>query len=175
MITDTDPPAQPPEARLLELAREREGLSVREAADRAGASISLWRQYEAGYATPAAGVQVPKTAPAATFARMALAVRLTAEVLESRGVRPDAVSLMRDISNLDTHRPAEPGQSLAATIPDAHVSVSIVRPGDKLLIAVNRRITASEANDLRERLEAQLPGVEFGVVEAAALMAYRAG
>jgi len=56
---------------------------------------------------------------------------------------------------------------------DAHVSVGIVRPGDKLVIAVNRRITAAEADALRKRLEARLPGIEVVPVEAVALMAFR--
>jgi hypothetical protein len=56
---------------------------------------------------------------------------------------------------------------------DAHVSVGIVRPGDRLVIAVNRRLTAAGAAALRERLGARLPGVEVVPVEAAALMAYR--
>lgn len=56
---------------------------------------------------------------------------------------------------------------------DAHVSAGIVRPGDRLVIAVNRHLTLAEAATLRERLEARLPGVEVVPVEAAALMAYR--
>jgi len=56
---------------------------------------------------------------------------------------------------------------------DAHVSVGIVRPGDKLVIAVNRRLSPSEVGALQYHYEKRLPGVEVVAVEAAALMAYR--
>jgi transcriptional regulator with XRE-family HTH domain len=111
-MTDTMP-VQPPEARLLEIARERERLSVREAAERAGVSVSLWRQIEAGYATPVAGVQVPKTAPAATLARMALAVRLPADLVESEGHRVDAANFMREIGHLAAAIASSPPDRLA--------------------------------------------------------------
>jgi len=91
------PPAPPPEAEALRIARIRQHLSVREAAQRAGVSASLWRQVEAGYMTPVKGVHTPKIAPAATLARMALAVALQAEHLETHGQRPDAAKILREI------------------------------------------------------------------------------
>ena len=92
------PPAQPPEAEALRIARIRQNLSVRAAAERAGVSTSLWRQVEAGYTTPAKGVHTPKIAPAATLARMARAVDLQPDDLESQGQRPDAAQILREIA-----------------------------------------------------------------------------
>lgn len=100
-------PMPPPEAATLRSARIRQHLSVREAAQRAGVSASLWRQVEAGYMTPAKGVHTPKIAPAATLARMAQAVDLQAEHLESRGQRPDAAEILREMER----------QAPAVTIP----------------------------------------------------------
>jgi transcriptional regulator with XRE-family HTH domain len=91
------PPTPPPEARVLRVARIGHQMSVREAAQRAGVSVSLWRQVEAGYMTPTKGMHTPKIAPAPTLARMAKAVNLSVEDLESEGRRPDAAEILREI------------------------------------------------------------------------------
>ena len=60
----------------LRAARERAGLSQRQAAERAGVSVSLWRNVEKGYHhVSGLGQQSYRTTPDAV-ARMAAAVRL---------------------------------------------------------------------------------------------------
>ena len=77
------PPAPPPEARLLKLARlRRNHMSIAEAAELAGVSVSLWRQVEAGYSTPAAGLRVPKVTPADTLAVMSRPLGITPAELD---------------------------------------------------------------------------------------------
>lgn len=50
-----------------------------------------------------------------------------------------------------------------------------VRPGDTLVVAINipRPMTEQEADDIRERLQEQMPGVRAVPVVAAALAVYR--
>lgn len=106
------PPAQPPEAAALRIARIRQNLSVSSAAERAGVSTSLWRQVEAGYTTPAKGVHAPKIAPAATLARMARAVDLQPDDLESQGHRPDAAAILREMARQqEGSQPAVPAMA----------------------------------------------------------------
>jgi len=92
------PPAPPSEARLLKLARlnHRPRLSVADAARLAGVSPSLWRQVEAGYSTPAAGVRVPKVAPPDTLAIMARALGITPADLAGAH-RADAAAVLADL------------------------------------------------------------------------------
>jgi transcriptional regulator with XRE-family HTH domain len=109
----------PPEAEALRIARIHQHLSVREAAQRAGVSVSLWRQVEAGYMTPVKGVHMPKIAPAATLARMAQAVDLQAEHLESRGQRPDAAEILRAILHHEVEAADAPAVIPAGSLPSA--------------------------------------------------------
>jgi len=92
------PPAPPPEARLLKLARlnHRPRLSVADAARLAGVSPSLWRQVEAGYSTPASGVRVPKVAPPGTLAIMARPLGITPADLAG-AQRADAAAVLADL------------------------------------------------------------------------------
>jgi hypothetical protein len=52
---------------------------------------------------------------------------------------------------------------------DVHTSVGIVRPGDKLVIAVARLLDEDEI----AYLQAQVPGVEIVPIMASALVVYR--
>ena len=56
---------------------------------------------------------------------------------------------------------------------DIHTSVGLVRPGDKLVIAVSRPLDMATADRIKQRFEASLPGVEIVLVEATALVVYR--
>jgi hypothetical protein len=56
---------------------------------------------------------------------------------------------------------------------DAQVSIGIVRPGDKLLIAVAGPLDMGERDEVREEAERWLPGVEGVVIRADALVVYR--
>jgi hypothetical protein len=114
------PPTPPPEARVLRMARIGHQMSVREAAQRAGVSVSLWRQVEAGYMTPTKGMHTPKIAPAPTLARMAIAVDLSVEDLVSEGQRPDAAQVLAEILRRAAAPPlsAVPPLPSSASLPD---------------------------------------------------------
>ena len=89
-------PDQPPEGRLIADAADRLSLSIREAARRAGISYGRWRQITSGYQNVSPGVYGAVHAPARTLARMAQAVNVSPEELESAG-RPDAAAILRDL------------------------------------------------------------------------------
>jgi hypothetical protein len=56
---------------------------------------------------------------------------------------------------------------------DVQASVGIVRPGDKLVVALGRHVPQDEADDLKGQLEANLSGVEAVIIEADALVVHR--
>jgi hypothetical protein len=93
-------PAPPPWGALIMTALAREGLSVREAARRAGLSEGRWRQITAGYQIVSPGVYAEVHGPAATIARMAWVVGVTAEQLSDVG-RDDAAQLLAAHSRSD--------------------------------------------------------------------------
>ena len=102
------PPAPPPEARLLKLARlRRNSTSITEAAALAGVSVSLWRQVEAGYSTPAAGVRVPKIAPADTLAVMSRPLGIIPAELAKAG-REDAAAILAELTQPEPAAPEPP-------------------------------------------------------------------
>lgn len=74
-VADVTEPNPPPEGIALEAARERLGISQREAARRAGISETRWRQITKGF-HKTGGVLVPNRGPAETIARMAVAVEM---------------------------------------------------------------------------------------------------
>lgn len=73
-------PAPPPEAVLIKDALDRQRLSGREAARRAGISETWWRQIARGYQT-VSGTHLPVKAQPDVLARMAHAIGVTAEQL----------------------------------------------------------------------------------------------
>jgi len=88
-------PEQPPEGRLLAAATERSGLSIREASRRAGLSYGRWRQITSGVQHVSPGNFAAVRAPARTLAKMAAAVGVTPEQMETEGQRPDVAGIMR--------------------------------------------------------------------------------
>lgn len=56
---------------------------------------------------------------------------------------------------------------------DLNLYVGLVRPGDKLVVAIGRQLDMATAGRIRELLEAKLPGVEIVPIEASALVVYR--
>ena len=88
-------PEPPPEGALIEAARREAGLSVREAARRAGISEGWWRQVVKGYQSMAGGGHGPVHAPADTVAKMAAVVGVTPEQMKGEGQRPDAAEAIR--------------------------------------------------------------------------------
>ncbi len=154
------PPEPPPEAGVLRSARILQQLSVREAAHRAGVSTSLWRQVEAGYATPAKGVHTPKIAPAATLAYMARAVDLQPDDLESKGHRLDAAAILREIYR---QQPPGPGledfpdvspdlkRAIAAHLPEILGRLEVVRGMDSSARITGEMMFPPHVRDPRAR------------------------
>lgn len=89
------PPARP-EGALIRLTRQASGMTVPEAVKRSGVSKARWSQVESGYETRN-GVTRPVQVKPDTLARMARAVGLSPERLESEGQRPDAAEILREI------------------------------------------------------------------------------
>ena len=56
---------------------------------------------------------------------------------------------------------------------DAQVSIGVVRPGDKLVIAVARPLDMDERDEMRAETERAIPGVEAVIIQADALVVYR--
>jgi hypothetical protein len=103
-------PDPTPEGRLIAAAAKSKNLSIREAARRAGLSYGRWRQVTAGYQNVSPGEFAIVNAPALTVARMAAAVNLTPEQVETQGQRPDAAAIMRS-DDIDLTAPDVPPDS----------------------------------------------------------------
>lgn len=103
----SDKPMAPPEGELIRSARKSAGLSIREAARRAGFSEGRWRQIESGYQSVQKGVFIPSPGPANTVARMARVVDLTPEALDEKG-RADAAEELRKLIELRAVTQSQP-------------------------------------------------------------------
>jgi transcriptional regulator with XRE-family HTH domain len=84
--------SQPPHGELLEDARKRSKLSIREAARRAGISGNWWSAVVNGSQNG-----VPANGSPETVAAMARAVGVTPDQLETQGHNPDAAAELRRI------------------------------------------------------------------------------
>jgi transcriptional regulator with XRE-family HTH domain len=98
-VTD-DVSGPTPEGQLIRRVRDLSipKLSIRAAAERIGLSPEQWGYIERGYRPTGAG-QPPRpfSPPAATLARMACALDISPERLESEGQRPDAAEILREM------------------------------------------------------------------------------
>lgn len=140
-------PVQPPEGRLLRLARESHRprkLSVRSAARRAGVSESHWRHVEAGY-EPKGGMEVPVRAAASTLARMAQAVGVTPDQLTGTG-RADAAESLRELRQ-------QPADDLEALEAELGVDLSMFDPEQRRTLLKFARVIdeRSAGRDREER------------------------
>jgi transcriptional regulator with XRE-family HTH domain len=95
-------PEPPPYGALIEDAREKAGLSAREAARRTGISDAWWRYLVRGYQKAPGDLN----ARAETIARMARVVGVTPDRLETEGERPDAAEILREILRTPPEPPA---------------------------------------------------------------------
>ena len=144
------PPAPPPEARLLKLARlRRNNMSIQDAAALAGVSASLWRQVEAGYSTPAAGIRLPKVTPADTLALMSRPLGVTPTQLIEAG-REDAAAILAGLVQPEPAAPEPPSAPDAGDDVTRNIMVAAGRPEE-------RRIWAG----IRERLETTPAGAKL--------------
>jgi transcriptional regulator with XRE-family HTH domain len=92
MVGRPDPPAW---GALISAARNRAGLSAREAARRAGISEGRWRQIAGGYQVVSTGIYARVHGPAATLARMAAVTGVTPAELSAAGRDDAALALAR--------------------------------------------------------------------------------
>lgn len=82
----------PPYGALIEEARKKARLSMREAGRRAGISGNWWR-----YVTEGHQGETPVPGTAETVAAMARVVGVTPEQLAGKGQRPDAAEALREM------------------------------------------------------------------------------
>lgn len=115
---DERPPA-PPEGRLLAEALTRTGMSIREAAGRAGISYGRWRQITSGYQNVSPGSYAEVRAPAMTVARMARVVGVKPADLIAAG-RPDAATALE---SLPDEEPGERGHTVSGLTRDEKADV----------------------------------------------------
>lgn len=148
------PPTWPPEALLIYGARERLGLSYRQAAWRAGISESMWRRVEKGHMLEAGGAGIGVRGTPGTVARMAQALYVTAGELRGAG-RGDAASDLEKLPELDL--------DAAAIVRD---TVRLIETDPKLSPAEKR----AHREDFQERARR-----EAGRAAKAALAKLRAG
>ena len=99
-------PSPPAEGKLIADALALSGMSIRQAAKRAGISYGRWRQITSGYQNVSPGSYATVRGPAATVARMARVVGLTPEDLHSAGREDAADALRKDIRQGEPDGPA---------------------------------------------------------------------
>jgi transcriptional regulator with XRE-family HTH domain len=104
----------PPEASLLHRTRESAGITITEAARAAGITDTRWSQIERGHERRK-GIDVPARAKAGTLARMARAIGISPERIESDGERPDAAEILREM--LRAPEPAPPQAAVPGSPP----------------------------------------------------------
>ena len=127
------PPA-PPEAALIRLARQASNIRMAQAAEEAGVSLARWSHIENGHEKRQGTIR-PVKAKADTLARMARAVGVSPERLETEGCRPDAAGILREILRAEP-APAPPRLAAAPPARDPFGEPSEVAqslfPGDRL-------------------------------------------
>lgn len=52
------------------------------------------------------------------------------------------------------------------------LSTTVVRPGNKLVVATTHRLTHESADNLKAKLRAELPGVEIVILSEAQVLVY---
>lgn len=77
----------------IDRMRQDEGLSIRQAARRAGISDGRWRQLAKGYSAAGGGMKIPANPTAETLAAMARAVGMPPEQLREFG-EPEAARVL---------------------------------------------------------------------------------
>ncbi|MEV5048193.1 helix-turn-helix transcriptional regulator [Streptomyces griseoincarnatus] len=102
-------PEPPREAPLIDAARRRSRLTVREVARRARISEAHWRQIISGYESLGGGQYREVHAKPETLARIALVIDLTPDQLRKVG-REDAAETLEEIT--PEPAPQEPAHSL---------------------------------------------------------------
>lgn len=137
-MTD-DPPRPTPEGRLIRQVRNLSipKLTIPAAAARIGLSAEQWGYIERGY-YPARDGNPPRpfSPPAVTLAKMAHALRITPERLESEGQRPDAAEMLREILRRPLPRATpEMAAAMADHVAEFEIRAAVARnahPGERL-------------------------------------------
>lgn len=150
-------PQPPPYGALIEQARDDAGLSVREAARRAGISDAWWRYVASGRQG-----NNPVTGPADTVAAMARVVGVDPDSLAGKGKRPDAAEVLRALLEHEAAAPAlEPEPSaVPAAGPDPGDSAQVLFPGgDKLSEALRAAWRLPQPEDVRVNMIAVIRAI----------------
>ena len=102
--------APTPEGQLIRRAREASipKLSIRGAAGRVGLSKEHWGYIERGYRPVSGEPPQQFSPPSATLARMAYALGISPDRLETEGQRPDAAGCLREMPPPRAGDPAVP-------------------------------------------------------------------
>jgi transcriptional regulator with XRE-family HTH domain len=128
MPTSPPEPPWPPYGKLIEAARDAEGIALREAASRAGISRQTWTDTVKGHKRRDRAWVPIRTKPR-TIARMAAAVRLSPRRLEDDDLSPDpgtaallrgAAEILREMARAPERYPLSPvpaGQDEASLPP----------------------------------------------------------
>lgn len=160
MSSASEPPAPPPEAALLRLAREAAGLSPETAAARTTVQLggSRWRQIEAGYRGGRTKPPVLVVAQDRTLAHMAYAVGISPERL-AQVDRAGAAEILREIERSAdiAHAPPAPPAQKPPRAPQPYPDLRA-----RIIATALDGLTPEEAEllleeELRRRRRDQLP------------------
>jgi transcriptional regulator with XRE-family HTH domain len=135
---EASPP--PPEGALLHRARESAEITIADAAKSAGITDTRWSQIERGHERRK-GMDVPARAKAGTLARMARAIGIPPERLESEGRRPDAAEILREILRTEPAAVSLSGSGTLTVSADDEAmarEAEILFPGDRTKQAIWR-------------------------------------
>lgn len=148
------PPARP-EGALIRLARQAAGLTIPDAVRLSGVSKARWSTVESGYESRG-GTTRPVNAKADTIARMAHAVGVTPERMESEGQRPDAAEILREILRSPGQPAPERQRRRLAEVPHEGMT-------DRLIEHFIRQRPLIDDGGDREVLEAMWASYKAGV------------
>lgn len=121
---NSDPLPQRPESKLIQDALAADGRSIRQVAPLAGITEARWRQLIKGSMTMGGNV-VEQTAPAATLARMALVLGLTAADLAKAG-RPDAAVQLESLLEGERRGPSAARPQAAPTAGNQSDEIALI-------------------------------------------------
>lgn len=121
-MVSAPPPAPPPEAEIIRVARLARGISPETAAERTPVRLGggRWRHIEQGYTRREPFT--PTSAPAKTLAHMANVVGVEPEQLDGAG-RADAAEILREIKRQEA---AEEQPASGSTDPRVQMAVDIL-------------------------------------------------
>jgi len=141
------PPEPPPYGALIESARKDAGLSMREAARRAGISDAWWRYVVRGYQK----VPGDLDGTPGTIARMARVAGVTPERLEAEGQRPDAAGILREILRREEQAAPAPAEDDEAPLRRIMAMEDLSMDERLAMVALARLMRAQRQAETRDQ------------------------